>query len=760
LKFALLECEFLLARDETKPAAEILSGLPDGIPDVRLRAYRRMLDGYLSLKTGEYRTASEALQEALALADAAGDGERKTAVLLILGNVRDSEGRLEEAEACWGRALEQARAGNDVFNEAAALNNIGVSNLRRYRFEEAAGCFEPVLRSAERLGANLMRAAALGNIALCRYEVGDFEQAIQLRRQANAIAEQAGARLYELQGIGELGTILLRSDRPAEAAPEYRRALDLARTLHEPHETVLWSAQLAAALIRTGQYKEAGTLNQQALASAEPVRDSDALNQARMNAADMAASLGQSEEAAGRYKDLIRRQETPAYFRWEAHAGLAAVYRKLGRLDDASAEYGNAIALIEHARSDLARQDSMISFLSQLIRVYREYVDFLVDRGEDEQALKIADSSRARVLLSRLRRADASPRTFTVRRLQEIAAAHRRVFLSYWVAPAHTYLWIISGKVFQRHTLPGNAELQKLVEAHRAILEEGWRDPLLSGHPAGRELFRTLILPVRDFIPKETQVVLIPDGPLHLLNLETLPVEDEKPRYWIDDVTVTVMQSLSSAADEQPARTRQTSSILLLGDPQPADPRFPRLRHAGVELASVCRHFPAQSVNLLTGLNATPDSYRESHPERYTWIHFACHANAMQASPLESAVILSQGRTGYKLFAGEILEESLNAELVTVSACRGVGIRSYSGEGLVGFAWAFLKAGARNVIAGLWDVSDRSTAMLMDDLYAGLQAGLPPPEALRQAKLHLLHSQGNFAKPFYWGPFQLYSRGL
>jgi Flp pilus assembly protein TadD len=590
--------------------------------------------------------------------------------------------------------------------------------------------------------------------------VGEFEQAIQLRRQANAIAEKAGARLYQLQGIGELGTILLRSGRPAEAVPEFRQALDLARVLHEPHETALWSAQLAAALISTGKYQEAEILNQQVLASGESFRDFDAVNQARMNAADMAASLGESEAAARRYQELIRRQETPASFRWEAHAGLAAVYRKMGRPNDAGAEYGNAIVLIERARSELARQDSMISFLSRLIRVYQEYVDFLVERGEDERALQVADSSRARLLLNRLRRADAPPRSFTVRGLQRFAAAHKTVFLNYWVTPAHTYLWIITGSAFRRCALAGSPQIQKLVDAHRSILEEGWRDPLLSGHPAGRELFKTLVQPACDLIPAGTSVVLIPDGPLHMLNLETLPVEDGPPRYWIEDVTITVMLSLGSVSEEPSARPRRTPSILLLGDPEAADPQFPRLLYAGAELENVCRHFSPESVHVLSGRNATPDSYRDSHPEHYTWIHFACHANAMQASPLESAVILSRGRTGYKLFAGEILEESLNAELVTVSACRGVGVRAFSGEGLVGFAWAFLKAGARNVIAGLWDVSDRSTAMLMDDLYAGLQAGLPPAEALRRAKLHLLHSRGNFAKPFYWGPFQLYSRGL
>jgi CHAT domain-containing protein len=81
----------------------------------------------------------------------------------------------------------------------------------------------------------------------------------------------------------------------------------------------------------------------------------------------------------------------------------------------------------------------------------------------------------------------------------------------------------------------------------------------------------------------------------------------------------------------------------------------------------------------------------------------------------------------------------------------------YSGEGLVGFAWAFLRAGARRVIAGLWDVDDRSTAQLMDRLYAGIAAGQTPGQALRAAKLSLLAQGGNYKKPYYWGPFQLFT---
>jgi len=99
----------------------------------------------------------------------------------------------------------------------------------------------------------------------------------------------------------------------------------------------------------------------------------------------------------------------------------------------------------------------------------------------------------------------------------------------------------------------------------------------------------------------------------------------------------------------------------------------------------------------------------------------------------------------------------LHAQLVTVSACRSAGERAYSGEGLVGFAWAFLRAGASRVVAGLWDVDDRSTADLMDRLYSGIAAGDSAAQALRSAKLALLASGGNAGKPYYWGPFQLFT---
>lgn len=78
----------------------------------------------------------------------------------------------------------------------------------------------------------------------------------------------------------------------------------------------------------------------------------------------------------------------------------------------------------------------------------------------------------------------------------------------------------------------------------------------------------------------------------------------------------------------------------------------------------------------------------------------------------------------------------------------------------MGLSWAFMRAGAHNVIGALWEVSDVSTPRLMDSLYGGLSQGKDPATALRDAKLSLLHSADAgsvFTKPFYWASFQLYA---
>ena len=185
-------------------------------------------------------------------------------------------------------------------------------------------------------------------------------------------------------------------------------------------------------------------------------------------------------------------------------------------------------------------------------------------------------------------------------------------------------------------------------------------------------------------------------------------------------------------------------------------------------MLEIAKHFRSGEATVLSQSSANPAAYLGSHPRRFAYIDFVAHGVASRTDPLDSAIILSRtpsetptGEDSFKLYARAIMQHPLDARLVTIAACYGGGTRSYAGEGLVGLSWAFLRAGAHNVIGALWEVSDASAPELMGALYQGLQEGLTPSAALRAAKLQLLHgtgaNAGEFQRPFYWGAFQLYT---
>jgi len=290
------------------------------------------------------------------------------------------------------------------------------------------------------------------------------------------------------------------------------------------------------------------------------------------------------------------------------------------------------------------------------------------------------------------------------------------------------------------------------VAAYQDAVERQLTDPARSHLPAGERLFAMLVAPVRKWIPPGAHVVVTPDGALHGLNLESLPVPGDQPHYWVEDVTISIAPSLA-LLHTRPTAGERAKRLLLIGDPVGVDPSYPQLAYASGEIEAITQRFGAARAVVVSREKATPDSWRNAGPAAFSAIHFTAHATANRESPLDSAVLLAGG----KLYARDVMATPLTADLVTVSACRGVGTRLYSGEGLVGFAWAFLHAGARNVIAGLWDVNDQSTSRLMDALYRELGAGKSPADALHAAKLELVGSKGNLRKPYYWAPFQIYT---
>jgi len=752
-KLRLLRGDVLISRGDGTQAEPILTAtLPSGATFDALRARQRMLQARVLNARDQRSEALDLLAQARPLVTS--DLESLLDLELLTGQLELQSGRWHEAESRLVAVLERSERASDRFRQLQAVNNLGMGGLVRRYYDRALDWFERGLTYSD-LEETSVYAAVRNNAGLCYARLGLFDRAIDIQRRAVALYERRDVKPALPQALGTLGNTFLLSGRPDEGLPYLQRAFEVAQQGQLEHEAALWAGNLASALIEVGRWDEAGRFNQQER-DLTPATKGSTLVHNLLDAARIAAGRGDLPRSRTLFTTVLENQATDPPVRWTAQVGLANLAVDEQRWPQATQYFEAALETVEHARSDF-KLEYRLSFLTHLISFYRQYVDFLITQGHDERALEIADSSRSRVLAERQH--VPAPIRASGSSLRQLAHRSRAVLLSYWLGPERSYLWIVTRRSTRRVDLPPAATIEAAVREFRAAIEQSTADPLTIRDTPGDRLYRMILEPAQ--VPVGASVVIVPDGALHGVNFETLPVDGSPRRFFIEDAEIQVAPSLSLlGASTRPYRSSKRGGVLLIGNPTPRAPEFPALSYAPTEMTSIVRRFPPGDVTAFEGERASPTVFRSQPLDRFSIIHFTAHATTSVESPLDSAVVLSGPDHAYKLYARDVAETTLDADLVTVSACRSAGERAYAGEGLVGFAWAFLRAGARRVIAGLWDVDDLATARLMDTLYEGLSRQERPATALRAAKLAMIEAGGRTARPYYWGALQLYSARL
>jgi CHAT domain-containing protein len=760
-RLRLLRAEILLAKREGKQAEEALNfQLPSGAQWRTEWARYRLCRGFAAYLLHNYDDAAEHLREAHSVAQSIGDTGLLAEIELRQGTLALAKGDFKDARGKFSRVLDQATRQGDAYLQMNATGNTGFVCLRSFHYDEAIPWFEQTATHARRLGAADSEARAMGNLGSCYFRLGDFDKAIEYFERAEKRFAQSGNRYERQIWLGNIGNIHLGRREYGEAAANYRQALEIAQGLSDRSWSATWLNNLALIAVETGEWDAGERYNNEALELKKKLKDKNAEIYSTVNAARIAAGRKQLERAEPLFRSVIRATSEDPTPILDAHRGLADMLAGAGRDRQAEVEFRATAAFVEQQSSELLKDDYKLTYFSSAIGFYQDYVDYLMQKGRVPAALEVADSSRARVLGDKLRLARAQGKPPTAESLQQIAGKAKAVLLSYWLAPKKSYLWVVTPAGIQSFPLPPAAEIRAMVERYDALIQ-GARDPLAVEDAAGPNLYRTLLEPAAGLLAKNTRVILSPDGALYSLNFETIPVPGAARHYWIDDVAVSVTPSLGLLSPDPEPRTTPANSLLLVGNPISSEPQYPALQFAGQEIASINQTLPAFRKVILSGAEANPEAYEHADPGSFTLIHFVAHAVANREDPLSSAVILSpHGAAGFKLLARDVIHKPLHAQVVTISACRSAGARVYAGEGLVGFAWAFLEAGAHNVIAGLWDVNDRSTAKIMANMYPELANGRSPSDALRAAKLELIRSTGAYRKPYYWAPFQLFTSSL
>jgi CHAT domain-containing protein len=164
-----------------------------------------------------------------------------------------------------------------------------------------------------------------------------------------------------------------------------------------------------------------------------------------------------------------------------------------------------------------------------------------------------------------------------------------------------------------------------------------------------------------------------------------------------------------------------------------------------------------ETAEVRVGFDATKSQLLDTDLSKFRFLHFATHGVLpVDAGISEPSLVLSyDGIAPGHMFLSmsEILGLKLQAESVVLSACNtGSGSISRA-EGVMSLGRAFLAAGSSSVVVSLWQVSDESTALFMEDFYRNVLEGKRKDVALAAARASLF-ARG-YQQPFYWAPFIL-----
>jgi CHAT domain-containing protein/tetratricopeptide (TPR) repeat protein len=712
------------------------------------RALLRIGATYFAL--GELELARQYLLEALPLAERANDGRTQEGVHRNLGNVafleRDYEGALERHR----RALAVSASVSDRAHLQILIAKDLVALGRGGEAKQAAAEAEAFAAETD---SDVLRAGALSAAGRALLATGDTAAAAANLAAAAELFDRLDLRSEHADALHGLALVARAANRTDEAIEHGAAALREVEALRARVADPELRASFAAA--RRDYYEAQIDLLMTSEPRAEHVRAALAVSE--RGRARMIADLLQ--EAA---VDL-RHDVDPAL-----HAKRTALYEQLAErrhqrdlaLEQPAAERDGA--RLTRTRAELASLENALDLLEIEVR-----------RGNPRFASLTA------------------PDPLTPEEMQARLDADT-VVLQYALGARASYVWVVTEDVIEAVELRDRATLESA--ARRAIDAVAVRSPgggVAAQSRALDELAALVLAPVAARITQR-RVVLALDGALQYVPFGVLPVKraDGATERLVDAHEVTEVPSLSALSvptRDTPRASGKTLAVFAdpvleasdprLGAAQPqssrvaaAAPRTAIRTSPGIELSrllstsyeaqAIADLVPADRRLLASGFAASRAAVLDSPLADFRYIHFATHGLVDSRYPGLSALVLSQfderGATqdGY-LRLNDIYNLRLDADLVVLSACDTALGREVRGEGLIGLTQGFMAAGARSLVASLWQVPDRATAELMARFYGHLlNDGLRPAEALRRAQLWAA-SEPRYRDPYFWGGFVL-----
>lgn len=741
----------------------------------------------MNTRSGRFDDALRIYSQALAIMERVHSRREQARSLHGIANVYRATGSRRQALDYYRRAFELRSSTADLVGYLFSLNSLADGLRDDGRAAEAIAMRTDAMKS---LKTDVQRARLLVSLASDQFEIGALDAA---RASLAGVIDAKGygdrvllARALVVRAkIGRAQRSLGAARADLDSAIAVFREYQLA---NDEFEALLASAKLAC----DARNSAAATREvDAALALAEQLRR--ASNNPTMRASlwepmhpafDLRIRLILAPEACG-------SPAAPATAERDRRA-LAIAESSRARALDEFRELASRTASATGSNVEKRRQQ-----IFEQIGDRRQRIEAGADTGRLDSERNTALRAEIVQLMRELDILDAGVKPLRAKQ-QEVGAAIRRsvemipadtAVIEYWLGETNTYAWLVTRAHIRVFDLGPTRQINQVTQKLSESMADFTEVPQQSRIANASALHALVVAPMAEALKGIRTIYFVPDGALHQVSFATLVSNagTRTPRFLIDDHDVAVGASITTAipAGNQ-AKLTANAAALIVADPvygrddarfaERAETRATRkpgvaqiMRGAGTDglerlMASareadvVAALFSSGSTERLSGFDATRDAVLSRDLARYRVIHLATHSVADIEAPQLSTVVLSTfdaaGRQiPGELFAGDLLGRRLDADLVVLSGCDSSLGKQFIGEGLLGMRYAAHAAGARTVVASLWQVADVVGPQLMAGFYSRMtRAEQPPVAALSQV---MREEKKRRSDPALWGVFQV-----
>jgi CHAT domain-containing protein/tetratricopeptide (TPR) repeat protein len=751
--------------------------------------------GNIYTSTGQPEEALQWYEQALSIHKELDNKQQEASVLNSRGAARYFLGQHLQAIEDQKASLELWRKLNNTGKQGWTLTNLAANHIALKQPQIALEALNDALALIRKGGNRRDEAYALHCLGDAHRLIGQLDKAIEYYQQALDLRQTLNEKILDAFSISRISQTEILRENFAEALFQSNRALALVEQVRQQYSNPLLGASYSssthhyyaehiALLLKLHARQPASGYDIQAFQTSERAQARALLESlSALGAdlrADMPAALTEREASLQKALDqiiserdkIVRGATSPT--RSARLQELETELRQLttqmdelqGQMRASHPRYAALLGPQPLSPAEIQRQllspDSLL--LEYFVAEDRLYLFALTSGSEKAlQVVEIPDKA-----------AIEKAAGFFQRRKFESAGELQRRF-SYQnpefakivqllsdelLAPVRPLLhkrkiWIVSDGSLQRipfAALPDPRKTSSVTatKSGRAATRRSSITPLIVEHELAMLPSASTVAWLRKALasrqPATGEIAIIAD-PVFSANDERVKGVAPQPRA----EPAPIAQSLRGAPDLEPV-LRDLGGMVETG----ALSRLPASRD---EAQAIARLAPERS-RVALDFDANLQMVMSGALSDYRYLHFATHAYVDDVFPGLSWLALSQvDRTGQEqlgyLRLNDIYRLRLNADLVTLGACRtGLG-KQLRGEGMIGLTRGFIYAGAPRVMVSLWDVPDRETAHLMQSFYRNLlKQKLSVAAALRQAQVEMWGRARSDA-PFFWAAFNL-----